>query len=311
MKTSEAIYVTDQLDQKEQIDYNDLQPWSETIHENKYYFCYTPAPHVLTTIVDQAGLTPDFLSGEHIFWSDSISTTVFDKNYQQVFYKAYTETDKEIYNSSTQRRFFRFGMPSLERLASISGDGVTYNIDANGVLELTTLNKTLVYDQTRLRYIKIVRDSTGQEVHRTTRRYRLVKDIDPTYSGDPSDAVPEYIREERRITTTSGLCATEILTTTYTDYTIIENPCSHTRSQVEATEVSFSPNPVDEILNVSFESLAGPCQVTISSITGIPITKTSMQRSSAILVGHLTPGAYILKVESASGSTTVSKFIKQ
>lgn len=309
-KQVQSQYVFDQIDELKQIDYNDLQSWSEVTLQDKYYLCDLVTPHVLTTVVGQTGLTPDYLSGNYVFWQDSLGLSVYDHNYNLVEYQEYSEGYREVYNNESKFRFFHFGIPSVERLASISGDGLSYSFDSNGILEVTTSRQTFIYDKERLRIVEILRDSTGQQTYKVIKKYKRLIEIDPSYTGNPSDVVPTFIREEKPTNTVTGLCATQIRTTTYEDYRIVQHNCQQLSNRSVHADLLITPNPVPESLIVK---LPGEflCDISITSVTGqVLITRSQLAGEAKLDVDHLQSGTYILKAQAADGSNLTSKFIK-
>ena len=90
-----------------------------------------------------------------------------------------------------------------------------------------------------------------------------------------------------------------------------EQPLIVTGVETPDTSINIYPNPVNDVLTISFEGLAGSKQVVIFSLTGERLLAGKTESSSIVMdVANLSAGIYLAKLV-ANGTVKTTKFIKQ
>ncbi len=90
-----------------------------------------------------------------------------------------------------------------------------------------------------------------------------------------------------------------------------EQPLIVTEVETPGTSMSFYPNPVNDVLTISFEGLAGRKQVVVFALTGERLLVGKTESSSIVMdVANLSAGIYLAKLV-ADGAVKTIKFMKQ
>lgn len=71
------------------------------------------------------------------------------------------------------------------------------------------------------------------------------------------------------------------------------------------------PQPAEESMTVSYESLTGTVSYTIFDLTGRSLKSGNLSQDNIITTGNLMSGSYLLQLKSENGSTLNTKFVKQ
>ncbi len=82
-----------------------------------------------------------------------------------------------------------------------------------------------------------------------------------------------------------------------------------TKSNIVKNEVVIYPNPVQDILNIKFNTAKTQFKVSVYSVTGQLVA--SDQNNTSINLSQLTPGVYMVKIDSENESSIVKKIIKK
>ena len=94
-------------------------------------------------------------------------------------------------------------------------------------------------------------------------------------------------------------------TTGNRDFTATEDISANTR------RLRVTPQPAEESITVSCESLTGNLAYTIFDLTGRSLTYGNLSQDKIITTGNLMSGTYLLQLKSESGETLNTKFVKQ
>lgn len=94
-------------------------------------------------------------------------------------------------------------------------------------------------------------------------------------------------------------------TTGNRDFTATEDISANTR------RLRVTPQPAEESITVSCESLTGNLSYTIFDLTGRSLKYGSLSQDKIITTGNLMSGTYLLQLKAESGETLNTKFVKQ
>lgn len=286
--------------------------------DNYYPAWYTPPLRTTTTASGTESLFLTVNSQGPSWWTDSNTR---NSEFGTYTYDAITETYalkvehtvKSFQNfTTTEQRVLQFGVayayeyyyPSDTEIELFKDNGYAVSTEGNSI-SFTTYDHVITWIGGSYEIIEEFLEGT-EVVATTTSSY--------AWSSVTNSYLLQSVVSKHKKKIISTDCAEKVTTTVYDNWSTscALLPYSSSPTALTETKLSVSPNPVSDLLTMSYD-MPGMTMVAVRSLDGRLILSRRHDFAESDMVintSSLLPGMYVITVVTENGSRETSKFIK-